>query len=446
MSSPSESDVLEDCGKASEPFVNINEVETASNRDVEIGYVGTSLGDKNVNLDDNKQENVMYSKRDRKLTTKGYQYTITKLYNDRQSAFSRFCKQFAKVNEMLSSLDDVSNEDLSEAKDVMVSNFKIFDQANREYMKLLAPEDPERKDCHRWFESQYREYNRALNIIERKTTNGSICGKSERGSSVKSTSSIKSILLMQAEAAVKKSTIEAELNYLPIENEAAIKLKQIQLSKRLAVAEAEHRALSQLSEDAPIRPAIVIPEIVPCFRPPPPVTTEMYIRPNLNAPIFTPSFQRNSVDVQTQHTTSDMPLMNSSTTRTPRQPPHRDRLLDLVESIVDIQRKSTLPPEDLLVFSGNVIEFPSWIKDFENLIESSVRESRQRLRYLTKYTSGEARECISGISGIDSEDAYFKAKQLLVDWYGNPLNIASTYQKKLMDWPVISMRDKGIFR
>ena len=49
-----------------------------------------------------------------------------------------------------------------------------------------------------------------------------------------------------------------------------------------------------------------------------------------------------------------------------------------------------------MVFSGDVIQYRKWVKQFENIIESSVKDNHLRLFYLEKYTSGEAREVIEG--------------------------------------------------
>ena len=49
-----------------------------------------------------------------------------------------------------------------------------------------------------------------------------------------------------------------------------------------------------------------------------------------------------------------------------------------------------------MVFSGDVMQYRKWVKQFENIIEPSVKDNHLRLFYLEKYTAGEAREVIEG--------------------------------------------------
>ena len=49
-----------------------------------------------------------------------------------------------------------------------------------------------------------------------------------------------------------------------------------------------------------------------------------------------------------------------------------------------------------MVFSGDVMLYRKWVKQFENIIEPTVKDNHLRLFYLEKYTAGEAREVIEG--------------------------------------------------
>ena len=72
------------------------------------------------------------------------------------------------------------------------------------------------------------------------------------------------------------------------------------------------------------------------------------------------------------------------------------QIVNLIESLRDLQQTATLAPEEPDVFDGSLLDFPVWLRDFENLIEQNVKTPSQRLRYLRKYTSGEAKERIHG--------------------------------------------------
>ncbi len=61
-------------------------------------------------------------------------------------------------------------------------------------------------------------------------------------------------------------------------------------------------------------------------------------------------------------------------------------------------------------FSGDPLQFPIWLKAFETLIESRTLNPAERLHFLGKYVTGEAKELIKGFMLLDGEDAYQKAK------------------------------------
>ena len=54
--------------------------------------------------------------------------------------------------------------------------------------------------------------------------------------------------------------------------------------------------------------------------------------------------------------------------------------------------------------------YPIWIKAFETLIEGRAVNPGERLHFLGKYVSGEAKEVVNGFMLLDGEDAYKKAK------------------------------------
>ena len=70
---------------------------------------------------------------------------------------------------------------------------------------------------------------------------------------------------------------------------------------------------------------------------------------------------------------------------------------DLMQKLADLlsqrqDRDSLLPRPEPEVFTGNPLRYPSWIKSFETFIERKTRILSERLYYLSKYTTGEARQ------------------------------------------------------
>nr|XP_006822330.1 PREDICTED: uncharacterized protein LOC102807587 [Saccoglossus kowalevskii] len=113
-----------------------------------------------------------------------------------------------------------------------------------------------------------------------------------------------------------------------------------------------------------------------------------------------------------------------------------NRLADILSS-----RQEELPRKEPDVFSGNVYDYPAWITSFQTLVEQRKPLSADRLYYLGKYTTGEAKDVIKGLLTLSSEKAYIKAKKLLAERYGDKLIVADTYKKQINDWPQIKSSD-----
>jgi len=52
-----------------------------------------------------------------------------------------------------------------------------------------------------------------------------------------------------------------------------------------------------------------------------------------------------------------------------------------------------------------------WIKSFETFIERKTKDPSERLYYLSKFTADGAKEAVSGLLPLDSEEAYVEAKR-----------------------------------
>ena len=112
------------------------------------------------------------------------------------------------------------------------------------------------------------------------------------------------------------------------------------------------------------------------------------------------------------------------------------RLADL---LTQRQDRDSLPRPEPEVFTGNPLRYPNWIKSFETLIERKMQNPSEHLYYLGKYTTGEAKEAISGVLALDNTSAYSKARQILTDRFGNPFIVADAYRRKINGWPKIPL-------
>ena len=102
---------------------------------------------------------------------------------------------------------------------------------------------------------------------------------------------------------------------------------------------------------------------------------------------------------------------------------------------------SRLPPSEPGIFSGDPLEYQSWKSSFELLIDDQQIRASEKLQYLKKYLSGDARECIQGFLMESSETAFQSAKEMLDQRFGDPFHVANAFRKKLVEWPKVSQRD-----
>ena len=101
-------------------------------------------------------------------------------------------------------------------------------------------------------------------------------------------------------------------------------------------------------------------------------------------------------------------------------------------------KRTALEPS---IFTGNPLEFNDWEIDFEGYIEAEGLVGKEPLRYLKKYVSGEAKDCISGYFTLNSEAAYKDARKQLRRRYGKDSSIARAMRTKLENWPNIGATD-----
>ena len=115
--------------------------------------------------------------------------------------------------------------------------------------------------------------------------------------------------------------------------------------------------------------------------------------------------------------------------------------LTTISKLLEIQNQSRLPLPEPDVFSGDPLKYPVWAKAFEMLIESRAINSAEKLHYLGKYVSGEAKAIVEGFMLLDGDDAYERAKKQLSKRFGNSFAVASTFRKRLDELPQVAPND-----
>ena len=114
----------------------------------------------------------------------------------------------------------------------------------------------------------------------------------------------------------------------------------------------------------------------------------------------------------------------------------------LMTVMVEQHRHSLIPPLTLTKFSGDPIEYNTFIRGFESQIERRLSSNDTRLRYLEQYLEYEPKEFIKGCLHVDANEGYFEAKRLLKEKYGDPYKISNAYLKKATEWPNIKAGDE----
>ena len=118
-----------------------------------------------------------------------------------------------------------------------------------------------------------------------------------------------------------------------------------------------------------------------------------------------------------------------------------DDVLELADLMPKCHTHEQLPLPEPETFSGDLFHYPTWKKSFNSLVERRTESPSQRLYYLGRYTTGEAKEAIRGLLALDSEHTYREARKILSDRFGNPFLVANAYHKKINKWPKIKPRE-----
>jgi hypothetical protein len=125
------------------------------------------------------------------------------------------------------------------------------------------------------------------------------------------------------------------------------------------------------------------------------------------------------------------------TTTSPLEQMQRETF-EIQRQQVELMKKMCLPTSKPPVFSGNILAYPKWMLAFDALIDDEAVNPAHKLYYLGEYTSGQAQKMIDGLLGLQSDDAYKRARQILQERFGDPYKIYQAYNERLKSWPVCS--------
>ena len=75
------------------------------------------------------------------------------------------------------------------------------------------------------------------------------------------------------------------------------------------------------------------------------------------------------------------------------------------------QLQATLPKKTITPFGGDPLDYASFKRSFEQIIESKVADERERLYYLEQYTNNDPNKLVKSCMHIE-QNPYTKAKAL----------------------------------
>ena len=101
----------------------------------------------------------------------------------------------------------------------------------------------------------------------------------------------------------------------------------------------------------------------------------------------------------------------------------------------------TLPQPTITKFTGDPIEYKTFVMAFDTRIRSKASTSSDLLYYLNQHLEGEPADLIQGCLHMDPEAGYTEARRLLQKEYGDPYKISTAYLNKIIHWPPVRYDD-----
>ncbi len=122
----------------------------------------------------------------------------------------------------------------------------------------------------------------------------------------------------------------------------------------------------------------------------------------------------------------------------PTTPPAPPGQLDALQQLTTAL---ALPQPEVPKFSGDPIEYNSFIRAFDTRIASRTANKADMLYYLDQYLVGEPKDLIGGCMFMSNDTGYAEARYLLDNEYGDEHKIATAYVDKALSWPVVKADD-----
>ena len=277
----------------------------------------------------------------------------------------------------------------------------------------------------------------------------------------KASTTASSMARARMRAAAKKAAIEVEeaaleqLQALEIE-ELKLRQKQVQLSMRtkLTIAKAEeevytlndsadtevriqhtqHAAQSLSASDASPVPHVenLHEKVEPMSSTPTGDGVQTHLSQSLSASDIRPVPGVQKVDLETTTPTVEEGSISQLVEQNQLQ---QQRLLEVIQ----------MPRAELLTFDGDPLQYWTFMRSFENSVDSTNREDSAKLVRLIQYCAGKAKKVIQ-CSVMQPNEGYKRAKELLKERFGNDYTISETWVNKVTEGSSIGPHDKRALR
>ena len=117
-----------------------------------------------------------------------------------------------------------------------------------------------------------------------------------------------------------------------------------------------------------------------------------------------------------------------------------DKLSDVL-----VDPRNRLPEIVIPKFSGDPLDYDSFIRTFDARIASRTNDDSEKMHYLDQYTSGIPKQVVRSCMHIPAGLGYVEARRQLDERFGDRFLLAQTYLKRLETWPTIRKDDvKGL--
>ena len=215
------------------------------------------------------------------------------------------------------------------------------------------------------------------------------------------------------------------------------------------------QAQQKASAHKPETATVHVPSMIPVHEPRNttarvPARTSLHIPENVSSSHQTPVRIPESPPVTSQRitvngepiTTCQIPGLGASSYSTqvpPPLPPSNQE--SMMVQMLETQTQMHLPTPQEPKFSGDPLEYASFIMAFEARILPYVITEVNKLYYLDQQLEGCAKELIQGCIFMDVNRGYTEARHLLHMDYGDPFKVATAYIEKANNWPNLKADD-----